>query len=66
LTKLIDDEHAYYHVLRVVMLSFLKGMSPAVAVEVARRAVPEHVRPSFKEVEQACRQKDGAAASAAA
>jgi chemotaxis protein MotA len=66
LTKLIDDEHAYYHVLRVVMLSFLKGMSPGVAVEVARRAVPEHVRPSFKEVEQACRQKDDAAASAAA
>lgn len=66
LTKLIDDEHAYYHVLRVVMLSFLKGMSPGVAVEMARRAVPEHVRPSFMEVEQACRQKDGAAESAAA
>jgi chemotaxis protein MotA len=66
LTKLIDDEHAYYHVLRVVMLSFLKGMSPALAVEVARRAVPEHVRPSFKEVEQACRQKDGPAEAAAA
>jgi chemotaxis protein MotA len=66
LTKLIDDEHAFYHVLRVVMLSFLKGMSPAVAVEVARRAVPEHVRPSFKEVEAACRQKDAAAAPAAA
>jgi chemotaxis protein MotA len=66
LTKLIDDEHAFYHVLRVVMLSFLKGMSPAVAVEVARRAVPEHVRPSFKEVEAACRQKDAAAPAAAA
>lgn len=64
LTKLVDDEHAYYHVLRVVMLSFLKGMSPTLAVEVGRRAVPEHVRPSFKEVEQACRQKDGAAAAA--
>jgi len=66
MTKLVDDEHAYYHVLRVVMLSFLKGMSPTLAVEVARRAVPEHVRPSFKEVEQACRQKDGASESAAA
>jgi chemotaxis protein MotA len=66
LTKLIDDEHNYYHVLRVVMLSFLKGMSPALAVEVARRAVPEHVRPSFKEVEQACRQKDAPAEPAAA
>jgi len=64
--KLIDDEHAYYHVLRVIMLSFLKGMSPALAVEVGRRAVPEHVRPSFKEVEAACRQKDGAAEAAAA
>jgi chemotaxis protein MotA len=63
LTRLIDDEHAYYHVLRVVMLSFLKGMSPTLAVEVGRRAVPEHVRPSFKEVEQVCRQKDGAAAA---
>ena len=66
LTKLVDDEHAYYHVLRVVMLSFLKGMSPTLAVEVGRRAVPEHVRPSFKEVEQACRQKDGAVEPAAA
>ena len=66
LTKLIDSEHNYYHVLRVVMLSFIKGMSPSLAVEVGRRAVPEHVRPSFKEVEQACRQKDGAPESAAA
>ncbi len=66
LTKLVDDEHAYYHVLRVVMLSFLKGMSPTLAIEVGRRAVPEHVRPSFKEVEQACRHKDGAAEPAAA
>jgi chemotaxis protein MotA len=66
LTKLVDDEHCYYHVLRVVMLSFLKGMSPTLAVEVGRRAVPEHVRPSFKEVEQACRHKDGAAEPAAA
>jgi chemotaxis protein MotA len=48
------------------MLSFLKGMSPTLAVEVGRRAVPEHVRPSFKEVEQSCRQKDGAAAPVAA
>jgi chemotaxis protein MotA len=66
LTKLVDDEHAYYHVLRVVMLAFLKGMSPTLAVEVGRRAVPEHVRPDFKEVEQACRQKDGAVVASAA
>jgi chemotaxis protein MotA len=56
--KLIEDEHAYYHVLRVVMLSFIKGISPILAVEMGRRAVPEHVRPSFQEMEKACREKD--------
>jgi chemotaxis protein MotA len=66
LTKVIDEEHGYYHVLRVVMVSFLKGMSPTLAVEAGRRAVPEHVRPTFKEVEQACRQKDASAESVAA
>ena len=66
LSKLIDDEHAYYHVLRVVMLSFIKGMSPILAIEMARRAIPEHVRPSFQEVEKACRQKDETAAAVAA
>jgi chemotaxis protein MotA len=58
LSKLNDEEHAYYYVLRVVMLSFIKGMSPLLAIEMARRAIPEHVRPSFQEVEKNCRQKD--------
>jgi chemotaxis protein MotA len=66
LSKLVDDEHAYYHVLRIVMLSFIKGMSPLLAVEMARRAVPEHVRPSFHEVEKACRLKDETSSAAAA
>jgi chemotaxis protein MotA len=66
LNKLIDDEHAYYHVLRVVMLSFIKGMSPILAVEMARRAIPGHLRPTFQEVEKTCRQKDESAAPAAA
>lgn len=66
LAKLVEDEHAFYHVLRVVMLAFIKGMSPSLAVEMGRRAIPEHVRPSFQEVEKACRQKDAQAAAAAA
>jgi chemotaxis protein MotA len=65
MSKLVEDEHSYYHILRVVMLSFIKGMSPLLAVEMARRAIPEHVRPSFQEVEKACRQKDDAVAAAA-
>jgi len=65
MVKIADDEHAYLYVLRVMMVSFLKGTAPIMAVEVARRAVPGHVRPSFKELEAACR-GGGAAAAAAA
>jgi len=70
MTKAADEEHAYLYVMRVLIVSFLKGTAPIVAVEVARRAVPGHVRPSFKEVEDACRNRaateDTAAAPAAA
>ena len=62
--KRVGDEHGYYHILRVVMLSFIKGMSPILAVEMARRAIPEHVRPSFTEVENVCRGKGPGGAAA--
>ena len=65
MTRAAEEEHAFLYVLRVLMVSFLKGTAPIMAVEVARRAVPGHVRPSFKELEQACR-GGGAAAAAAA
>ena len=53
--KTSDDEGAYLQVLRVVMISFLKGTAPIMAVEFARRAIPGHVRPSFLEVEKHCK-----------
>jgi chemotaxis protein MotA len=53
--KNTEDEGAYLHVLRVVMVSFLKGTAPIMAVEFARRAIPGHVRPSFLEVEKHCK-----------
>jgi len=65
MTKISEDEHAFYYVLRVLMISFLKGTAPIMAVEVARRAVPGHVRPSFKELEAACRSGGASAAVAA-
>src|SRR5215831_5041967 len=55
MAKAADEEHAYYQVLRVAMISFVKGMSPTMAVEMARRSIPSPVRPSFVEVERACR-----------
>jgi chemotaxis protein MotA len=66
MSKAADEEHAYYHVLRVLMSSFMKGSPPIMAVEVARRAIPGQVRPSFKEVEKACRTSGAAAATATA
>jgi chemotaxis protein MotA len=65
--KTVDEEHAFLLVLRVTMIAFLKGVAPIMAVEIGRRTVPGHVRPSFQEIEQACRgAKDEAAAVAAA
>jgi chemotaxis protein MotA len=64
--KTSEEEHAFLQVMRVVMIAFLKGVAPIMAVEIGRRSVPGHVRPSFKEVEQACRGGGAAAAAAAA
>jgi chemotaxis protein MotA len=59
MSEIADEEQSYYHVLRVMMLAFIKGTAPMLAVEMGRRAIPEHVRPSFFEVEKACREKTG-------
>jgi chemotaxis protein MotA len=64
MSKTVDDEHSFYSVLRVVMLAFIKGTSPIMAIEMGRRAIPGHSRPSFAEVEKACRDKSGEAAPA--
>ena len=61
--KMADEEHAFLLVLRVTMVAFLKGVAPIMAVEIGRRTVPGHVRPSFQKVEEACR---GARTDAAA
>jgi chemotaxis protein MotA len=72
MTKAAEEEHAFLYVMRVLMVSFLKGTAPIMAVEMARRAVPGHVRPSFQELEKACRNRasdaptDGAPPEAAA
>jgi chemotaxis protein MotA len=55
MSKTADDHNEYLHVLRVLMLSFLKGSAPMIAIELARRAVPAHVRPSFDEMEKSCK-----------
>lgn len=66
MAKAVEDEHAYQHVLRVAIIAFIKGTPPIMAVEVARRAVPSRVRPSFQELEKLCRGGEGAPAAAEA
>src|SRR5271154_6814715 len=63
LGKMADEEHAFMMVLRATMIAFLKGVAPIMAVEIGRRTVPGQVRPSFDEMEKAC--KGGGAAAPA-
>ncbi|MBS1834992.1 MAG: flagellar motor stator protein MotA [Acidobacteria bacterium] len=60
LTKMNDAEGEYYKVLRMAVISFIKGAAPILAVETARRMIPSHERPSFKEMEKACKGGGGA------
>ena len=66
MSKLNDSEAHYYHVLRVALIAYIRGSAPILAVEFARRVIPSDVRPSFKEMETACRASASAAATASA
>ena len=48
MAKTADEHNRYLHVLRVLMLSFLKGSAPMIAIEMGRRAIPAHVRPELR------------------
>jgi chemotaxis protein MotA len=64
--KAAAEENSYLHVLRVIMVAFLKGSAPILAIEAGRRAIPGHIRPSFAEVEKKCRASSEAPAAGAA
>src|SRR5450756_1729806 len=60
-----DAQSEYLGFLRMAALGFIKDLSPIMAVEMARRAIPHQLRPSFQEMEVRCR-GGGAASSKAA
>jgi chemotaxis protein MotA len=66
MAKSAEEEHAFYHVLRVMIVAFIKGAPPSVAVEFARRAIPSHVRPTFQELEKFVKDRGDAPATPAA
>jgi chemotaxis protein MotA len=66
MTKSADEHNDYLHVLRVLLLAFLKGSAPIIAIEMGRRAIPARVRPTFDEMEKFCKQQGEAPAARAA
>jgi chemotaxis protein MotA len=58
--KNAEAESAFYSVLRMGALAFVKDLSPMMAIELARRSIPNEVRPTFQEMENACRGGGGA------
>jgi chemotaxis protein MotA len=66
MAKMADEHNGYLHVLRVLLLSFLKGSAPIIAIEMGRRAIPAHVRPSFDEMEKCCKNQVATETAAAA
>lgn len=65
LEKMIDAEGQFYQMLRAGLMAFARGMAPMIAVEFARRAIPHDLRPSFKDMEAACKGVAKATAKAA-
>jgi chemotaxis protein MotA len=63
MNKAAEDEHAYYQVLRVMIVAFMKGTAPSMAVEIGLRAIPGHVRPTFQAAEKRMKEKGDAPAS---
>jgi chemotaxis protein MotA len=57
MTKAADEHNDYLHVMRVLLLAFLKGSAPILAIEMGRRAIPARVRPTFDEMEKYCKQQ---------
>lgn len=64
--KAAEAESQYYQTLRAGLMAFAKGMAPMIAVEFARRAIPPEMRPTFHEMEAACKGAPAAAAAKAA
>ena len=51
----VEEELNTEQAIRAGLLAMYKGFAPAIAVEFARRVIPEEARPSFEDVEELCR-----------
>jgi chemotaxis protein MotA len=62
----VHEEQGVEQCIKAGILAMHKGFAPAIAIEFARRVVPEDVRPSFDETEALCRAARSEAQAAAA
>jgi len=62
--QFIADEGNYEQCIRAGLVALYKGMPPLIAIEFARRVLPEAVRPSFEETERLCKPSKPEAAAA--
>jgi chemotaxis protein MotA len=53
LAKYAHEETAIMNCMKIALLYTAKGAAPVIACEVARKSIPEHLRPSFAEAEKA-------------
>lgn len=51
------EGHYKLNCLRHAIIAYARGFHPLVCVEFARRSLPSHLRPSFQELETACREE---------
>jgi len=65
MAKQNDEQANYLQFLRVGIYSFIRGDSPIISIEYARRSVRSDVRPKFQEAEAYCRNNNATADKAA-
>jgi chemotaxis protein MotA len=66
MSKAAGEHNSYLHFFRVLLLAFLKGSAPMIAIETGRRAIPSHARPTFDEMEKHCKSSASTARQAPA
>lgn len=52
LNQIYDQDHAFYMIIKAVLVSHLQGNAPQVSVEIGRSAIPSIYQPKFSEMEQ--------------
>jgi chemotaxis protein MotA len=51
--RFADAETQYYQCIKAAILAHMQGNAPTVSIEFARKVIPSHERPGFKELEDA-------------